>query len=97
MKYAKGSPEFEANLFAMHEMEDFVPMTRSERDLLHNWAWKGHDIDSNPWNYYEPNGSLMGFLKALRIRCGCSHGPWDSWEYENFLLPDESGFPSILY
>ena len=48
MKYLKGSPEFEYNLDAMHEMEDHIPMTRPERVNLHFWVQHGHDIDTNP-------------------------------------------------
>ena len=49
MRYVKGTPEFYANEDAMHEMEEFVPMTRSERDRLHDWVWYGNDINTNPW------------------------------------------------
>ena len=96
MKYMKGSPEFEFNLDAMHEMEDHIPMTRPERKSLHFWVQHGHDIDTNPWKVFETDGSLMNFLKALRVLQGYPHGPWDSWEYEHYLKPDTSGIPSIL-
>ena len=35
MKFKKGTPEFEYNLDAMHELEDCVPMTRPERTQWH--------------------------------------------------------------
>lgn len=96
MKYPKGTPEFEFNMDAMHEMEDSIPMTRSERENLHFWVQHGNDIDTNPWKIFETDGSPMGFLKALRILQGYPHGPWDSWEYDNYLKLDTSGYPSIL-
>ena len=96
MKYWKGSPEFEYNMDAMHEMEDSIPMTRYERDNLHIWVQHGHDIDTNPWKIFETDGTPMGFLKAFRVQFGYPHGPWDSWEYENYLKPDTSGNLSIL-
>ena len=46
MKFKKGTPEFEYNLDAMHELEDCVPMTRPERTLLHYWVQFGNDIDT---------------------------------------------------
>ena len=91
MKYKKGSPEFEFNLDAMHQMENFIPMTHKERENLHFWVQHGHDIDTNPWKMFETDGSPMCYLKALRIRQGYPHGPWDSWEYESFLIPDVDG------
>ncbi len=91
MKYRKGSPEFEFNLDSMREMEDVIPMTRPERDRLHIWVQHGNDVNTNPWRIFEPDGSPMCFLKALRVRQGCSHGPWDSWEFANYLIPDYFG------
>ncbi len=95
MTYAKGTPEFEYNLDLMHEFEDCVPMTRPERKLLHYWVQYGNDINSNPWKIFEPDGSPMNYLKALRIRQGSSHGPWDSWEYADCMMPEISGFSVI--
>ena len=54
MKYTKGSPEFEFNLDAMHEMEDHIPMTRPERESLHFW------VQHDSWeyeNYLKPDAS----------------------------------------
>lgn len=83
MRYAKGSVEYIVNLESFHEMEDIVPMTRIERFRLINWIKKGHDLESNPWLYKNSDLSPMNYLKAFRIRYGASHGPWDSWEFEN--------------
>lgn len=95
MKFTKGTLEFEYNLDAMHELEDCVPMTRPERTLLHYWVQFGNDIDTNPWKIFEPDGSPMGFLKALRVHQGFPHGPWDSWEYADCILPENPGFSVI--
>ena len=92
MRYARGTPEFNANMDAYVEMDEFVPMTRDERILLRYWVRDGHDIETNPWKIYEPDGTLMGFLKALRVHRGCSHGPWDSWEYADCIMPENPGF-----
>ena len=82
MRYAKGSEDYLANLEEMHEMEEDIPMTRFERARLRSWVKDGHDIESNPWDYLNSDSSPMNYLKALRIRYGVSHGPWDSWEFE---------------
>ena len=86
MKYQKDSDEYKMNRASFREMEEIVPMTSIERSQFLNWILAGHDLDSNPWHYFEPDGSPMNFLKALRIRCGYSHGPWDSWEYAVYLI-----------
>ncbi len=80
--YKRNSIDFKVNLAALHEMEEVVPMTAQERRFLRNWALAGHDVESNPWNYFEPDYSEMNYLKARRIMFGSSHGPWDSWEYD---------------
>ena len=95
MRYARGTPEFNANMDAYLEMDEFVPMTRDERILLRYWVRDGHDIDTNPWKIFEPDGSPMNFLKALRVRRGYPHGPWDSWEYADSILPENPGFSVI--
>lgn len=88
MIYPANSPEYRSNRAAFHELEEVVPMTSIERSSLARWVLNGHDLDSNPWNYFEPDdGSPMNFLKALRIRCGYSHGPWDTWEYASYIKP----------
>ena len=86
MKYQRDSFEFKMNRAAFLEMEAVVPMTSIERSQFKHWVLTGHDLDSNPWDYFEPDGSPMNYLKALRIRCGYSHGPWDSWEYSLHLI-----------
>ena len=63
MKFRKGTPEFEYNMDAMHEMEDTIPMTRSEREDLHFWVQHGNDIETalrirqgyphGPWDSWE--------------------------------------------
>ena len=92
MKFANETTEYYANIDTMREMEQYIPMTRSERDLFYEWVHQGHSVDSNPWKILEPDGSPMNFLKALRIRQGYSHGPWDSWEYADCIAPENPGF-----
>lgn len=82
MRYVKGSEDYLANLEGLREMEEDIPMTRFERARLRNWVKDGHDIESNPWNDLNSDSSPMNYLKALRIRYGASHGPWDFWEFE---------------
>ena len=82
MIYRKGSVDYQVNMESLHEMEEIVPMTASERSKLRSWAKSGHDVDSNPWNYFSEFGTEMNFLQALRIVSGVSHGPWDDWEYD---------------
>ncbi len=84
--YPPDSVDYRVNLIALHEMEEVVPMTTLERHLIRYWAKSGHDIESNPWNYYEPDFSEMNYLKARRIKFGTSHGPWDSWEYDTPII-----------
>lgn len=38
------------------EFETLVPMTVSERSALRRWIKGGHDINSNPWNFYDADG-----------------------------------------
>ena len=95
MRYVKNSVEYEVNWEAFHEMEELIPMTRSEHSHLHRWVKEGYDVDSNPWKYFEMDGTPMNYLKAHRIRFGASHDPWDSWEFEPYLTTDRSGKPSI--
>ncbi len=95
MRYIKGSPEYEANWEAFLEMDEAVPMTHSERLHLRRWVMYGHNVDSNPWKYFDLDGSAMNYLKAHRIRFGASHGAWDSWEYEPYLIKDLEGYLTI--
>ena len=66
MIYEKGSVDYDVNLCSLHEMEEVVPMTLLERSRLRSWAKDGHDVDSNPWKIFEPDGSNMNYLKAHR-------------------------------
>lgn len=91
MRYIRGTTEYEVNRQQLLEMEEVVPMTLSERANLRNWVRNGNDINSNPWKYFDMDGSNMNYLKAYRLRFGASHGVWDSWEFETFLIPDGSG------
>ena len=91
MIYAKGSSEYDMNFASLREMEEAIPMTLSERSRLHWWAKRGNDINTNPWKFFEPDGLPMNFLKAFRIQFGAPPGPWDSWEYETYMIPDGSG------
>ena len=86
MIYQNNTFEYRMNLAAFRDLEEAVPMTKSERSQFTSWVLNGHDLDSNPWDYFESDGSPMNYLKALRIRCGYSHGPWDSWEYAVYLV-----------
>ena len=90
MIYKRGTVDYDVNLCSLHEMEEVVPMTLLERARLRGWAKAGHDVDTNPWNLFEPDGSEMNFLKAHRIRFGYSHGLWDAWEYAAYIceIPD---------
>ena len=81
MRYRRGSVDYSVNLESLREMEEVVPMTLHERDCLKNWVKGGHDIDSNPWHYFESDHREMNYLKARRILFGASHGTWDTWEY----------------
>ena len=73
MIYQNNTFEYRMNLAAFRDMEEVVPMTKNERSQFTRWVLNGHD-------------SPMNYLKALRIRCGYSHGPWDSWEYAVYLI-----------
>ena len=86
MIYQNNTFEYRMNLAAFRDLEEAVPMTKSERSQFTSWVLNGHDLDSNPWDYFEPDGLPMNYLKALRIRCGYSHGPCDSWEYAVYLV-----------
>ena len=68
------SIEFQLNKVALREMEEVVPMTRSERNAIRKWVRQGHEVESNPWGYYDADGCMMNYLHAFRIRSGCL---WD--------------------
>ena len=91
MRYVRGTSEYYLNCDYLLEMEEEIPMTLSERSHLRNWVHDGNDIMSNPWKYFEVDGTSMNYLKAFRLRFGASHGEWDSWEYDTYMIPDGSG------
>ncbi len=80
MRFQKKSIDYQINMEAFHEMDECVPMTKSERDALRNWAKKGYDIDSNPWELTDSDGWPMNYLQAYRIKNGYNSGPWDYWK-----------------
>lgn len=85
MRYAKKTMEYELNMEAFHEMDRFAPMTSYERKALKEWAKKGYDINTNPWDCTSSDGLPLPFLQAYRLENGYSYGPWDWWkgpEYE---------------
>lgn len=94
------SLDYKLNMQALYEMEELVPMTRSERYQLRRWVRSGHDIETNPWNSIDEYGYQMNYLRAYRLEFGVSSGPWDYWkgpgfeplwdEVKNrFISPDE--------
>jgi len=100
MLYDKHSIDYQVNLYALHEMEEIVPMTLYERSRIRDWVKSGHELESNPWNYLDSDGYPLNFLQAYRLRYGCSHGPWDYWrdsdsatywseEEHRFVKPNE--------
>ena len=91
MRYMRETPEYGLNCDSLREMEEAIPMTLSERTHFRKWVHDGNDVLSNPWKYFEQDGSSMNYLKAFRLRFGASHGEWDSWEYDTFMIPDGSG------
>ena len=42
-------------------------MTVSERSALRRWVKGVHDINSNPWNFYDADGWEMSYLEAFRM------------------------------
>lgn len=86
-RFPRDSVDFEVNLDSLHEMEEVVPMTLSERAHLRKWVHSGHDIDSNPWGYLDGDDYLMNYLQAYRLEFGFSSGPWDYWKG-----PESQGF-----
>lgn len=99
-EYLKKSVDYTINMQALYEMEEIVPMTIRERNALHDWAKKGHDIESNPWDAIDEYGYPLNFLRAFRLKLGYSSGPWDLWrgpedelywdgKCNKFHLPDE--------
>ena len=79
MMIDKKSIEYQLNKVALREMEEVVPMTLSERTAIRNWVRCGHEVESNPWGYYDADGCPMNYLQAYRIKFGYLSGPWDYW------------------
>lgn len=79
MKYPRDSFEYRINLEALREMEECVPMTRSERDAVRKWVHTGHELESNAWNSVDEFGDQLNYLQAYRLEYGYSCGPWDNW------------------
>lgn len=80
MIYDKKSIDYQVNVESFHEMEECVPMTKSERDAVRIWVKKGHELESNPWDYLDSDGLPLNFLQAYRLEYGYSSGPWDYWK-----------------
>lgn len=100
MKIDKDSMDFHLNMEILHEMEDLVPMTRSERRSLRKWVLQGNEVESNPWDYCDGDGIPLNFLQAFRLHYGYSSGPWDYWkgpytqlywdnDRKTFISPDD--------
>lgn len=70
MKYAKGTFDYAVNLESLREMEEVVPMTSYERARLRGWVKEGHDVESNPWDFLNADGTEMNYLQSFRIRFG---------------------------
>lgn len=80
MIYDKDSADFDANLFALQEMEECIPMTLKERKAVRSWVSTGHELESNTWHYVDSDGYELNYLQAYRIHYGYLTGPWDSWK-----------------
>ena len=80
MRYPRNSNDYQDNMYAFYEMEDLIPMTRSERNSLRHWATQGNDVETNPWEYTEADGTPLNYLQAFRLKNGYSSGPWDYWK-----------------
>ena len=79
-KYDRLSIDYQVNILALEEMESIVPMTTRERNSLRKWVRKGHELESNPWDYTDGEGYLLNYLQAFRLKYGYSSGPWDYWK-----------------
>ena len=67
MIYDKKSIDYQINMEAFREMEEVVPMTVSERRATRKWVQRGHELESNPWNYYDTDGLPLNYLQAHRL------------------------------
>lgn len=78
--FDKKSIDYQVNLETLHEMEELVPMTLRERRCIRKWVKKGHEVESNPWNYLDSDGLPLNYLQAFRLEFGYLSGPWDYWK-----------------
>ena len=79
MIYDKKSIDYQINKETLREMEEDVPMTLSERNALRKWVKYGHEVESNPWDYYDSDGYMMNYLQAYRIKFGYIGCPFLIW------------------
>ena len=87
MVFDKKSIEYQLNKVALREMEEVVPMLPHERTAVRKWVRLGHEVESNPWGYYDADGFMLNYLQAFRIRSGCL---WDHLD-----VSDDPGVLSI--
>lgn len=80
IKYQKKTIDYQLNMATFHEMDECVPMTKSERDALRCWVKKGYDIETNPRDYVDSDGEPLNYIQAYRLKNGYSSGPWDYWK-----------------
>lgn len=83
----KKSIEYQLNKVALREMEEVVPMLPCERNAIRKWVRMGHEVESNPWGYYDADGFMLNYLQAFRINSGCL------WDHLNGS--DDPGFWSV--
>lgn len=95
--YDKNSMDYQLNMEALREMEESVPMTKRERESLRKWVKKGHDPDTNPWDFSDADDLPLNYLQAFRLEHGYSSGPWDYWkgpEHQNYWCEELKCFLS---
>lgn len=78
MRYAKGSVDYEVNMWEFLEIQKMIPMTVPERKAFRSWVKSGHDVDSNPWDRLDYDGEPMNFLLAYREEYGYPPTVWVS-------------------
>lgn len=54
-------------LMELHEFEERIPMTLTERREVRKWVRNGNRVCENPWYYCYGNCSEMNYLDALRF------------------------------
>ena len=69
MIYDKSSFDYQSNKAELEVMEIYVPMTIRERTAIRSWVKRGHNIGSNPWDYWY--GEEM---------CSCPDNNYDYWD-----------------